>query len=151
MFRPVFRQSSLLARTTPVRFASTSAYVAKASGFVSSVTSKTMGLVNCSLYWTKVTGELLKHIYVKEGLSPPSIAQFQEVYKNLWKQTLDLSLKYAKQPQLFQSTVQSIGKQELIKGGAVLVQFAGLYSLGEIIGRRNVFGYPKHGEAAHHH
>lgn len=118
---------------------------------VSSVTSKTMGLVNQGIYWTKVSAELLKHIYLKEGLSPPSVAQFQQVYQNLWKQTLDLSVKYAKQPQLIQSTISSIGKAELIKGGAILVQFAGLYSLGEVIGRRKVFGYPKYGETAHHH
>ncbi|ANB13808.1 F1F0 ATP synthase subunit g [Sugiyamaella lignohabitans] len=143
----LLNNSRLIARRS-VRYNSTasqaSSAVSKASSAVSTITSKAAGFVNCSIYWAKVVAELGKHIYVKEGLSPPSGTQFQSVYKNLWQQILTQSKHFANSPAQLVDTVTGVSRQQVVAGGAYLVQFAGLFALGEIIGRRNVFGYPHH-------
>jgi F-type H+-transporting ATPase subunit g len=139
----IFANSKLVARRN-VRYNSNQTTVSKATSLVSTLTSKAAGVVNSTIYWTKVTAELAKHIYVKEGLAPPSGAQLKSVYQSLWQQGLVQARKYAQQPTLLRESVTSITRNDVIKGGAYAVQFFGLFALGEIIGRRNVFGYPDH-------
>lgn len=131
MFRHVVRKSM-----AGVRNQST---VSKAKDAVSDKVEQLTGLFNKTVYWTKVTGELAKQVYLKEKLSPPSVAEIQSVYQTLYTQ----GVYYAQRPLEFVNVLsKSVDKNTLINGGAYLVQFAGLFALGEAIGRRKLIGYP---------
>lgn len=123
-----------------------SAIVSKATGFINTVTVKSTQLLNQSIYWTKVTGEVAKIVYQKEGLAPPSSAQFQQVYQNALKfiQTPSLQKEFLAKASKFQPT-----KETAAKAGIYGVQLLACFSLGEIIGRRSIFGYPAVGGAHH--
>lgn len=95
------------------------------------------GITNCAIYWAKVTGELGKQIYLKEGFAPPSVSQFQSVYQNLFNSLKSLALK----PQKAIDAAESITKTDALRYTAYGVQVLGLFTLGEVIGRRNVIGY----------
>lgn len=122
-----------------------SAIVTKATGFVNSVISKSAQLTQQAIYWGKVTGEVSKIIYQKESLSPPSSAQFQQVYNNAVKfiQTPKLQQEFVSKAINFRPT-----KASVYKAGIYGTQLLAFFSLGEIIGRRSVFGYPSVG--GHH-
>lgn len=123
-----------------------SAIISKATGLVNSVTTKSTQLLNKSVYWAKVSGEVAKIVYQKEGLAPPTSAQFQQVYQNALKfiQTPSLQKEFLIKASKFQPT-----KECAAKAGIYGVQLLAFFSLGEIIGRRSIFGYPSTG-AAHH-
>ncbi|CCH40884.1 ATP synthase subunit g, mitochondrial [Wickerhamomyces ciferrii] len=126
-----------------VRFNSTASKATNAAqGFVEKITAN----VNKAVYWSKVTGELAKQVYLKEKLSPPSIADFQTVYTTLYKQVLQLSTK----PKEVLSFAKNFGKNEALNYGSLAIQLLGLFSLGEIIGRRQIVGYPQFGSQTHH-
>jgi F-type H+-transporting ATPase subunit g len=108
------------------------------------------GAVNSAVYWSKVGLELGKHIWVKEGLSPPSIAQFQTTYQQILQNAIKSGKKYVSDTKAMSDLAGSITKSDVIKGGAYAVQFFGLFALGEMIGRRNIYGYPKYETHAHH-
>lgn len=124
-----------------VRFASTSA---KATSAASNLLTTARGYLNCAVYWAKVTAELGKYVWVKEGLAPPTLQQFKQVF------TVDLlkAFKSVKStaPQQYLDIVKGWNKDAYVKGGAAVIQLLGLFSLGEIIGRRHIYGYakPKH-------
>lgn len=113
--------------------------VARARDAISDNLEKATGVFNKSVYWAKVTGQLAKQVYLKEKLSPPSIGEIQSVYQTLYTQ----ALYYAQRPKDFIAVLnKNVDKNTLINGGAYLVQFAGLFALGEAIGRRKLVGYP---------
>lgn len=125
-----------------IRFNSTAT---KAQNAVQGLIEKVTVNVNKSIYWTKVTGELAKQIYLKEKLSPPSIAEFQSVYQTLYKKALEYSTK----PKEVLSIAKNLTKNDFLNYGAIGVQIVGLFSLGEIIGRRQLVGYPQFGSSHH--
>lgn len=122
-----------------------SAIVTKATGFVNSAVSKSTQLLNQTIYWGKVGAEVGKIVYQKEGLAPPSVAQFQQVYANAFKylQTPSLQKQLVDKAMAFKPT-----KECGYKAGIYGVQLLAFFSIGEIIGRRSIFGYPSVGE--HH-
>ncbi|KAI0463466.1 hypothetical protein LJB42_002461 [Komagataella kurtzmanii] len=131
--------------TRNVRFASTNASK-------QSIVEKVTNLSSQVVYWGKVSGEIAKQVYVKEGLSPPTTTQIQSVYQDLYKKALE---SFANPQAAFQSVKESaknLNKDIVLKYGAYGIQLVGLFSLGEIIGRRQIVGYPSFGpKAAAHH
>ncbi|ODV82787.1 hypothetical protein CANARDRAFT_30578 [[Candida] arabinofermentans NRRL YB-2248] len=118
---------------------------------ISSYINKATGIANTAVYWSKVTLELGKQIYIKEGLAPPSVAELQSVYQSVYKQLL--SIAKAPKPFLDSSVayVKTISKDEGLRYGAYFIQIVGLFSLGEMIGRRQIVGYPSFGPKEEHH
>ncbi|PPQ69278.1 hypothetical protein CVT25_005935 [Psilocybe cyanescens] len=82
------------------------------------------------LYNLAVTKEVLKQIYVKEGLQPPNIAAVKSAYASLWSQVSN--------PALAGNLLKS---GELGRVGVYGLQAYGIYKIGEIIGRRSLVGY----------
>ncbi|KAH3660431.1 hypothetical protein OGAPHI_007017 [Ogataea philodendri] len=114
---------------------------------------RSVGVRPISQYVAKasVTVELGKQIYVREGLAPPAVSDFQKVYSDLYKKAFEFSGNpKASADQLINFT-KSSSKDELLRYGAYFIQIIGLFSLGEIIGRRQVVGYPSFGPKEHHH
>ncbi|SCW04373.1 LAFE_0H12090g1_1 [Lachancea fermentati] len=105
--------------------------------YATSLASKAKLYANKSVYYSKVAAEVSKQVYLKEGLQPPSVADFQSVYTQLYKQTLGLVLK----PKDSLAVFKNVQKNDILRYGSYGIQLAGLYSLGEIIGRRKVVGY----------
>lgn len=136
MFRLVQGQ----ALRAQVRYSSTSS---KPSA-VANVTAKAQAALNTSLYYTKVTGELLKYVWVHENLSPPTMQQIQRTFTTDAKALFEKALESSKDPKALQAKVLSWTKNDYIVGGAAIVQLLGLFSLGEIIGRRHIYGYKEH-------
>ncbi|KAG5420733.1 ATP20 [Candida metapsilosis] len=123
-----------------------SSIISKASGLVSSVVTKSTEFVNCAVYWSKVGAELSKTVYQKEGLAPPSVKQFETVYQNAfkWLKNPAEQQKFVEQAKAYKPT-----SQDAVKYGVYGIQLAGFFAVGEIVGRRRIFGYPKLGEAHH--
>ncbi|CDO93329.1 unnamed protein product [Kluyveromyces dobzhanskii CBS 2104] len=116
----------------------------KIQSLVSSLTQKTQALLTKTVYYGKVTAELSKQVYTKEGLQPPNFSDFEMVYTRLYRQALG----YSNKPQQVVNMFKNIEKDQAVKVGAIGVQLLGLYSLGEIIGRRNIVGYRNY--SSHH-
>ncbi|CAI5756430.1 unnamed protein product [Candida verbasci] len=117
-----------------------SAIVSKASNILTSIVNKSTGLLNSTIYWAKVGGELSKAIYKHEKLSPPSFKEFESVYQ----QALKLIKSPKDQEKLFQQLKQyKPTQQHLVQVGVYGIQLAAFFSVGEIIGRRQIVGYPK--------
>ncbi|CAH01830.1 F1F0 ATP synthase subunit g [Kluyveromyces lactis] len=118
--------------------------ISRVQSLVSSLTHKTQSLLTKTVYYGKVTAELSKQVYTKEGLQPPNFSDFEMVYTRLYRQALG----YADKPQQVVNLLKNIEKDQAVKIGAFGVQLLGLYSLGEIIGRRKVVGYRNY--STHH-
>ena len=146
------KQAAILDKTT-VMFARstlrTVASSARAQTFsntrsASSVASKVQNLADKSVYYSKVALELSKAVYTKEGLAPPTIAEFTKVFECAQNQ----AKLVAKDPKAFLDVIaknaQGFNKDEIIRYFCYFIQVVGFFSLGEIIGRRNVVGYAEH-------
>ncbi|AAS51896.1 ADL025Wp [Eremothecium gossypii ATCC 10895] len=116
----------------------------RVQAFINCASQKASFFVSKTVYCGKVAGELTKTVYFKEGLQPPNISDFEMVYWRLLKQFKNA----AAHPQQTLASVKSLGKNDLVKYGAVGVQMLGLYSLGEAIGRRHLVGYTNY--SSHH-
>ena len=110
------------------------------SAFVSNLSSKINVLVSKSIYYSKVVGEVAKQVYVKEGLQPPAFADVKSVYSTLFAK----AVYYSKNTAEFTPILKNLNKNNYITYGAIGVQLAGLFNLGEIIGRRHIVGYKSH-------
>lgn len=113
--------------------------------FATGLVSKTTALATKTVYYGKVGAELSKQVYLKEGLQPPSVSDFQKVYSQLYKNVLHFSVK----PKEVVGLLKNVGKNDIVKYGAFFVQIVGFYSVGEIIGRRHLVGY-KNYQPSHH-
>lgn len=125
-----------------------SAIISKVTGLLNSVVNKSTELTNCAVYWGKVGAEVGKIVYKAEGLAPPSQAEFQKVYGSFTK-----FLKGSDHVAVVAKNFQSLGannKEAAFKLGALGLQCYGFFALGEIIGRRQIVGYPTFGHAEHH-
>ncbi|KAF8956174.1 mitochondrial ATP synthase g subunit-domain-containing protein [Flammula alnicola] len=90
-----------------------------------------LGSYKQPLYYNfAVTKEIFKQIYVKEGLQPPTLADFRYAYSSLWSQV--------SKPALVGNLVKS---GDLGRVGIYGLQAYGIFKIGEIIGRRSVVGY----------
>lgn len=122
-----------------------SAIINRATSIVNGVVTKSTEAANVAVYWGKVGAELGKVIYKSEGLAPPSTQQFQQVYQN--------ALKFVKSPEqqkelLVKAAQFKPTRENGVKAAVYGTQLLAFFSIGEIIGRRKVFGYPSVG--AHH-
>ncbi|ODV78005.1 uncharacterized protein CANTADRAFT_7473 [Suhomyces tanzawaensis NRRL Y-17324] len=122
-----------------------SAIISKATNVVNGLVTKSTQVANSALYWTKVGAEVGKVVYKKEGLAPPSGQQFQQLYQN--------ALKFVQSPaqqKEFLSKAAQIqpNKETAVKAAVYGTQLLAFFSIGEIIGRRSIFGYPSSG--SHH-
>lgn len=110
----------------------------------SNIVAKVNTLTEKSIYYSKVALELSKAVYKKEGLAPPSIAEFEKVYQCALNQAKLL----AKDPKVVTETIvknaQGFSKDETIRYICYFIQIVGFFSLGEIIGRRHIVGYEEH-------
>lgn len=97
-----------------------------------------------SIYYSKVALEVSKIVYTKEGLAPPTIAEFTKVYECAVKQ----ANSFAKDPKAFVDVItkqaQGSSKDDILRYICYFIQVVGFFSLGEIIGRRNIVGYAEH-------
>ncbi|KAI8879404.1 hypothetical protein K501DRAFT_226753 [Backusella circina FSU 941] len=101
--------------------------------------NKAIALQKPIVYNTKVAIEVAKQVYVKEGMSFPSGAQFAQA-----QQTLRQSLKI--------NNLKNLGCADFAKAGVVLAEVYTFFLIGEIIGRKNLIGYNvKSEEVAHEH
>lgn len=89
-------------------------------------------------YNTKVAAEVVKQVYVKEGMAFPTGAQFTQA-----QQTLQNSLKL--------NNLKNLTFTDVAKGGVVLAEIYTFFLIGEIVGRRNLIGYNVKSEEAHAH
>lgn len=125
-----------------------SAIINKATGFANSLVTKSTQLANCAVYWSKVGAEVGKVVYKSEGLAPPSQQQFQQVYQNAFK----LIKSPQQQKELLAKASQfRPGKECAAKAAIYGTQLLAFFSVGEIIGRRSLFGYPAFGHGQEHH
>ncbi|CAN3358146.1 ATP synthase subunit g, mitochondrial [Diutina catenulata] len=123
-----------------------SAAVTKVSNAVSGLIAKSTQLTKCAVYWSEVGLELGKTVWKKEAMSPPTIEQFNQVYAN--------AFKFLKNPQAQKQAMDKAAafkptKDCLVKGGVYGIQLLAFFSIGEMIGRRSITGYPK-AHAEHH-
>lgn len=124
-----------------------SAIVNKATGLITRLTEKSVQATNAAVYWGKVGAEVGKIVYKQEGLAPPTSKQFLEVYQK--------ALKFIKSPKDQQALLEKasqfkVTKEVGVKAAVYGTQLLAFFSIGEIIGRRKVFGYPSFGHAEHH-
>jgi len=82
------------------------------------------------LYNLSVTREILKQIYVKEGLKPPSIEAVRTAYETLWTRAINPA---------YWRTIASNG--EIVRVGIYGVEAYTIFKVGEILGRRSLVGY----------
>lgn len=137
MFKPAVK-------TAQIGLRNYSSQAAKAQSTINNVTQKASGLAKVGVYYTKVAGELAKYVWLKEGLSPPSVAEIQKTFTTDLKALLTSAFKNPKQLVQFAEQSKSYTKDDYIRYGAYGVQFLGLFALGEIIGRRHIYGYKDH-------
>ena len=126
--------------TNPQHQTTMSSAALKASSAVSGLIAKTTHLTNAAVYWSKVTFDLGKIVWKREQMNPPSVEQFQQVYQK--------AFKWLQSPQQQKEWLQKVAqikptKDTIAKGTYYGVQLAAFYSVGEMIGRRLISGYPK--------
>ncbi|CAG8496438.1 8805_t:CDS:2 [Paraglomus brasilianum] len=119
-------------RSSQIRFASTTAAVAEKSGQVAksvqNLVTKTTALRKPILYNAAVVKELVKEVWKREDLSPPSLAQIEEARTYLQK---TIRWKY----------IKSLSLYDYARIGIRSVEVAGFFFIGEVIGRRSLIGY----------
>ena len=73
---------------------------------------------------------MLKQVYVREKLSPPSLAQVASTYQSVFNNAKNVS--YLR---------QLVESGEWRRYAIYAVEAYGIFSIGEMIGRRNIVGY----------
>ncbi|CAG8489639.1 2643_t:CDS:2 [Ambispora gerdemannii] len=81
-----------------------------------------------------VAKEILKEIWVKEGLAPPNKAQFEEAQGFFTKHYDELRTLKSKK-------LQSYSGRDYAVYAIRSVEVAGFFFIGEVIGRRSLIGY----------
>lgn len=125
-------------------YASQASAASKAQNTLASVLQMGSAVARSGLYYTKVAGELAKYVWLKEGMSPPSSAELQKVFTSDLKALYAQALESSRNPAKVAAYVRGFKSDDYIRGGAIVVQLLGIFALGEIIGRRHVYGYKKH-------
>ncbi|ODQ65575.1 ATP synthase G chain, mitochondrial, partial [Nadsonia fulvescens var. elongata DSM 6958] len=94
-------------------------------------------LVSRLVFYTRAAKEVGKEVYIQEGLAPPTLAQIKAAFN----QIPAVIFKVAENPQSVSTFLSKLNSTELVKYTFYGVQLVGFFSLGEIIGRRNIAGY----------
>jgi F-type H+-transporting ATPase subunit g len=120
---------------------------------VNGIVDRVVGLQKPIVYWSKVSGEVAKQgihlwyvdwwlVYLKEKMSPPSGAQFQETFEALKQQVakpdkvINKAMEYTDV-----NKVRQIGWQPIARIGLRGVELFGFFCIGEMVGRRSIKGY----------
>jgi len=85
------------------------------------------------LYNLAVTREIIKQVYIRESLQPPSLSTIRTAYSSLWSQI--------SAPGLIRSLFRN---GEVPRLGVYGLQAYGIFKIGEILGRRSLVGYDLH-------
>jgi F-type H+-transporting ATPase subunit g len=112
------------------------AVLSSAGARVSGATRGLLGFQEPVVYYAKVVGQLAKQVYLKEGMAPPSVAQFEQVAKSIVQN--GTSPKGLSQ---LVGQLRGLKTGELIKLGADGLVIYGFFCVGEMVGRRNLVGY----------
>ncbi|KAF9989005.1 hypothetical protein BGZ75_007915 [Mortierella antarctica] len=96
------------------------------------------------LYNAKVAGQIAKQVYIREGMAPPTGAQFEAA-----KEAVTKFAKTAGSANMW----KNISKDQYLKAGLVAAEAYTFFLFGEIIGRRNFVGYDVESADSHseHH
>ncbi|KAG0347732.1 hypothetical protein BG004_007070 [Podila humilis] len=84
------------------------------------------------VYNARVVGQIAKQVYIREGMAPPTAAQFESAKA--------ATLKFAKAARSA-NTWKNISKDQYIQAGLVAAEAYAFFLVGEIVGRRNFIGY----------
>ncbi|KAF9945517.1 ATP synthase subunit G atp20 [Mortierella alpina] len=93
------------------------------------------------LYNAKVAGQIAKQVYIREGMAPPTGAQFEAA-----KEAVTKFAKTAGSANMW----KNISKDQYLKAGLVAAEAYTFFLFGEIIGRRNFVGYDVESADSHH-
>ncbi|EPQ31736.1 uncharacterized protein PFL1_01069 [Pseudozyma flocculosa PF-1] len=96
-------------------------------------------------YNLKVAGSVAKQVYIAEGLAPPtSVSSITSAYRTIWSRVTDAGY-----------WGQLLTKGQWKQVGIYAVEAYGIFTIGEMIGRRSLVGYKldtsKHGHHGAHH
>ena len=81
-------------------------------------------------------------VYLKEKMSPPSSAQFQETFEALKKQVIQPDKILSKAMEYTNiNKIQQLGWQPFARAGLRGIELFGFFCVGEMIGRRSIKGY----------
>jgi F-type H+-transporting ATPase subunit g len=119
---------------------------------VNGLVDRVAGLQKPIVYWGKVSGEVAKQgiphfgvtqlVYLKEKMSPPSSAQFQETFDALRKQVAKPEEVFKKAMEYTDiNKVRGLGWQPFARAGLRGLELFGFFCIGEMIGRRSIKGY----------
>jgi F-type H+-transporting ATPase subunit g len=120
---------------------------------VNGLVDRAAGLQKPIVYWGKVTGEVAKQgmlvsvlklmiVYLKEKMSPPSGAQFQETFDALRQQLSKPDKIFSKVMEYADiNKVRQLGWQPFARAGLRGVELFGFFCIGEMVGRRSIKGY----------
>lgn len=120
-------QASSMAKNAPAQGAA----LLKQAGAVAGRLGIVRKLQEPVTYWTKFTGELLRKVYRSEKLAPPSLADIESTYRGAWS--------FVKSKPV--SEMVSLFQKDAAYYSLRAVELLGIFSLGEMIGRRHLVGY----------
>jgi F-type H+-transporting ATPase subunit g len=122
---------------------------------VNGIVDRVIALQKPIVYWARVSGEVAKQgtvafsfwecwrlVYLKEKMSPPSGAQFQETFQAVRQRVshpnrlFNQATEYANLGKL-----QELGWQPIARAGLKGIELFGFFCVGEMIGRRSIKGY----------
>ncbi|KAJ9298851.1 hypothetical protein DTO271G3_3093 [Paecilomyces variotii] len=109
-------------------------------------------LIPPTVYYSKVGIELAKLVFRGQKMTPPNLATFQAYFEpviNIIRNPSNLRNVKIPSPQALLGRLRNADKKELAFYGVTAAEVLGFFTIGEIIGRRNVVGY--RGEPAHGH
>lgn len=118
----------------------------KLLGITNCTKKTTIELIDSTVYGSKVLFEICKNVYKTEKLGPPPFDEFKRFFSNTFEFVTNKNLK---QELLFRYLNFRTSKEKLIKYFINTIEIAGFFTVGEIIGRGKIYGYPKLGSANH--
>lgn len=122
---------------------------AKLSSLPASIIEKLTCATRTTIYYSKVAGEIGRYVWKNEAMSPPSIGEFQQAFSGAFKSAQGIRSSFKSDAGTFGGAqslelVQSVNSIGFFKVAAVVLQLAGIFTLGEMIGRRHVYGFKKY-------
>ncbi|KAF9103738.1 hypothetical protein BGX29_002986 [Mortierella sp. GBA35] len=108
------------------------------SSAVSKIFSTLRGPV---LYNAKIVGQVARQVYIREGMAPPSGAQFETARGAALQFIWD-----ARKSKYW----SKISKTQYLNAGLVAAEAYVFFMVGEIVGRRNLIGYNVKSADSHH-
>ncbi|KAF2751292.1 mitochondrial F1F0-ATP synthase-like protein g subunit [Sporormia fimetaria CBS 119925] len=129
--------------------------LANAGGRTGRLVGRIQSMIPVGIYYSKVALEVSKYVIRERKMSPPDVATFQKYFQNMFNQLRAGKLfqqaeSASAQPTSLLQRVRNLSTAQWASAGVVVAEVIGMFSLGEMIGRRKVVGYHMYGEEAHH-